>query len=249
MAKARLPNGRMGAGRRNCPSLMEGDAGLYARTRQEALGKLRVVQRALQEGLPVAPERLTVEAVFSRWIESLRPRVRHKTLASYQHQAHKHILPELGHVNAAQVSADQIERLLTTKGESGLSPRTVQYLHAIMRQACGWAERRSLVVRNVVKLVEPPRAPRYEVQPLDVEEAQAFLHAVQGDRLEALFSTLLSCGRGRRWPSTGKTWTWTTASSLCATPCSGSTGTGSSSRRRASAAGAGFLCLTLPLLP
>jgi integrase len=50
------------------------------------------------------------------------------------------------------------------------------------------------VIRNVAALVDPPRVIAKEVQPLIPDEARRFLKAVEGDRLEALFTVAVSLG-------------------------------------------------------
>jgi integrase len=61
------------------------------------------------------------------------------------------------------------------------------------------------VARNVATLVQPPRVQRYEISPLDADQAQRLLSAIRGDRLEALFSVALAIGLrqgealGLRW--------------------------------------------------
>src|SRR5436190_764834 len=68
-------------------------------------------------------------------------------------------------------------------------------------QALRWG----LVARNVATLVESPRVERPEVQFMLPDDARKFLKAIEGDRLEALFSTALAMGLrqgealGLRW--------------------------------------------------
>src|SRR5207244_8977749 len=67
------------------------------------------------------------------------------------------------------------------------------------------AERWGLVARNVVHLVDGPRAPEAEPRVLQPEEATAFLMSARGDDLDYLFATMLATGlrageaRGLRW--------------------------------------------------
>lgn len=92
-----------------------------------------------------------------------------------------------------------------SKLEAGLSPRSVQSVHAILRRALGTAEKWGLASRNVARLVDPPRVCRDEVRCLDVDQARAFLAAIRGHRLEGLFTTAVAIGLrqgealGLRW--------------------------------------------------
>ena len=94
---------------------------------------------------------------------------------------------------------------MNRKRESGLSARTVQYLHAILRRALGQAERWGLVPRNIARLVSPPRVPKPEVHPFTPVEVKRLLAAVQEDRLAALYTVAPAVGvrqgeaLGLRW--------------------------------------------------
>ncbi len=48
------------------------------------------------------------------------------------------------------------------------------------------AERWGLVSRNVAKLVDPPRVPRHEIEPLTPEQARQLIDAAGEDRLRAV---------------------------------------------------------------
>ena len=95
--------------------------------------------------------------------------------------------------------------MMNQKLASGLSPRTVQYLRAVLRRALGQAVKWGVATRNVATLTEPPRVERPEMQVLTPEQARAFLDTVRGDRLEALYSVALALGLrqgealGLRW--------------------------------------------------
>ncbi len=67
-------------------------------------------------------------------------------------------------------------------------------MHAVLRRALEIAMRDELVVRNVARLVSPPRSQHDEVKPLTPVEARAFLEALRGHRLEALFALAMATG-------------------------------------------------------
>jgi len=86
-----------------------------------------------------------------------------------------------------------------------LAPKYVKNIRAVLRGALNQAVRWDLLGRNPASLVEPPRVERYEIKPLTPVEARAFLAAIRGDRLEALYSVALTMGLrqgealGLRW--------------------------------------------------
>ena len=70
-----------------------------------------------------------------------------------------------------------------------------------LNQAIKWG----LVYRNAAALTDPPRVDRLEVQPIDSQQARAFLNAIKGDGLEAFFTVALSLGL-RRGEALGLRW-------------------------------------------
>lgn len=83
---------------------------------------------------------------------------------------------------------------LNAKLATGLSPRRVQYIHAVLRRALVTAERWGLVSRNVAKLVDPPRVPKHEITPLTPEQARKLIEASADHRHLALYVTALGTG-------------------------------------------------------
>ena len=85
------------------------------------------------------------------------------------------------------------------------TPRTVQYIHAVLRRALNQAMRWGLVSRNVATLVTAPRVTRQEVQPFTPQQARDVLGRMATHRLGPLIAVALRCGLrqgealGLRW--------------------------------------------------
>jgi integrase len=164
------------------------------RSRADVRDKLAAALRAEAAGLSAPSERLAVGAFLDLWLDAVRSKLRPKTYASYSSIVRIHLQPGLGRHPLARLNPLQVQAFLTAKSKSGLSPRTVAYARAVLRQALGQAERWGMVSRNVAKLAEPPRLPRREVQPFTPEEARSFLAAIHGDRLEGLYLVAIGIG-------------------------------------------------------
>ena len=157
---------------------------LYGRTRREVPESLIALIRDIHQGIPVATERQTLGQFLQHCLnESVKPSVRPKTHVSYKQQVRIHIAPALGRYPLRKLSPQHVQSWLNQKLESGLSPRTVQYLRATLRCALNQALRRGLITRNVAALVDAPRVTRPETQTLDPEQARALLDAVKGEAL------------------------------------------------------------------
>ena len=104
------------------------------------------------------------------------------------HQADARPTPSCGSAARKRASASR------RRGGAGLSPRTVQYIHAVLRLALAQAERWGLIPKNVARLVTPPRVRRPEVAVLSPDEVRVFLAHIHGDRLEALVTVAVALG-------------------------------------------------------
>lgn len=167
----------------------------YARTRAEAAAKLTAALKAVQENIPLPPERQAVGDYLTGWLDTtVRPSVRPMTYVSYESIVRRHLVPELGQIHLARLTPADVQAMMNRKLAEGLSARRVDYLRAVLRRALNDALRWGLVGRNVAALVRPPKGPRYEVEPLGPDEIRRLLEAVRDDRLEALYVLAVTLG-------------------------------------------------------
>ena len=179
----------------------------YGKTRAEVRDKLTAALADQQEGKPPLPEKQTLGQYLESWLrESAQPRVRPRTFESYSQIVRVHILSDnIAKKVLAKLQPQEVQAFLNAKHASGLSARTVQYIHAIIRTSLNTALRWGLLHRNVATLADPPRVKRQEIEPLTPEQAKVFLDAVREDRLSALYTVALTMGLrqgealGLRW--------------------------------------------------
>lgn len=184
---------------------------VYGKTEAEVVAKLQELQRLVLNGEPILSGRETLAEYLESWLQDTLPgTVKPSTERSYGAIVHQHLIPELGRVQLRKLTPAHVRRLLRTKstqprrdtkypdkrGEP-LSPRMVQYIHAVLRRALEQARRDELVARNVAALVTPPRLPRYEWRYLMPEEARKLLDAVRDDRLYAVYAVAVAVGLRR----------------------------------------------------
>ncbi len=146
--------------------------------------------------------------------------VRASTLKSYREIIEGHVVPGLGNIALAKPTPADVQAFLNGKQASGLSPRRVQYIHAVLRRALVTAERWGLVSRNVARLVDPPRVRRREITPLTPEQARRLIETSVDDRYRGLWITALGTGlrQARCWPCAGRTSTSRPGACGSATP-------------------------------
>ena len=85
---------------------------------------------------------------------------------------------------------------MKVKHDEGLSARTRELVHAVLRRALSEAHQHGLVVVNVASSVKPPKPRRDpdKVHPLTLERARAIFTTATNDRLFATWGILLLMG-------------------------------------------------------
>jgi integrase len=179
---------------------------IYGATAAEVQNALLKARADHAAGLPVAVEQQTVAQFLERWLEdSVKQSVRPLTHEQYRQHVKLYLAPLLGHHRLGKLAPQHVRAFFKLKLEDGLSPRMVQLSLVILRKALGQALKDGLLGRNVAKLVDGPRVKRFEGATLSLEQAQAFLDAAAGERLEALYAAALAVGLrmgevlGLRW--------------------------------------------------
>jgi integrase len=115
----------------------------------------------------------------------------------YRRLLKNHILPALGHLPLSRLTPQHVQAFYADKLKAGLSPRTVQIMHALLHKALENAVRWRLVPRNICEDVSSPRATRYEMQSLTMDQAQRLMEAARGHRFEVLLLLALVTGMRR----------------------------------------------------
>jgi integrase len=188
-------------------SLPNGDRlSFYGRTADEANRKLTVALYERQGGNGDAPGAMKLAEYLDTWLErTAKGRVRAQTYKGYEVNVRVHLKPALGHWPLNRLEPMHVQDLIDEKLRQGLSPKSIRYMHGILRNALNQAVRWNYVQRNPAALVDGPRVEQQEIQPFTRVDAQRFLQAIKGDRLEALYSVALTMGLrqgealGLRW--------------------------------------------------
>jgi integrase len=180
---------------------------LYGKTRGAVRDKLTAALRDVQQGLPLVGERQPVADFLEQWLEhTARHRLRPRTFYRYQQLVRVHAVPRIGKIALARLTPQDLSALYAARLAAGSSPRTVQFLHAVLHRALKQALQWNLIARNPADAVQAPRPRRPEIHPLTQEQTNALLDAGHGDDLEALYVLAVMTGMrqgellGLRWP-------------------------------------------------
>lgn len=198
----------------------------YARSHEEARKKLTKLLEQADQGIPVSSESWTVAEYLAYWLKNVvQVERRPKTYQGYEGAVRRYLVPELGNKRLGKLTARDVRLAFTRIREtcqccrngwdavrevqrccalkdgeccqSRLSPRMVQFVHAVLRNALQTAVREEIIPRNVAKLVTVS-TPKYGVnRGLTVDQARSVLKAARGERLYALYVLALCLGLRR----------------------------------------------------
>jgi integrase len=174
-------------------------------TKRDAERALREVLTSLEQGSYVKPNKITLGELLRKWLrEYASMNTTDRTQESYTSIIERHLIPDLGKISLIDLQAQNIQGYYAKKlsegradGKGGLSARSVLYHHRILSKALDYAVKMGMVVRNVVKVVEPPRVARVAMQTLSAEEVSRFLDVARDTDYYVYFATLLYTGLRR----------------------------------------------------
>ena len=152
----------------------------------------------LKQGTYIEPKRITVADWLNTWLNDYKKmELRPTTWESYKIQINTHITPAIGELNIQELHPNHLQKLYNEKLESGLSPRSVRYIHTVMHGALKQAVKNQLLLRNVSEATTLPRRNKSQARALTLQEQNDFLAAAEGDRLCPAFIVLMATGLRR----------------------------------------------------
>lgn len=136
---------------------------------------------------------MTVEQYLTHWLETIRAgTVAGSTADSYGRNIRIHLLPVIGGLKLQKLAAAHIEAALNKIAGRALR----RYVLIILSRALKSAVKKSLIVVNPCGTIDRPRPEKFDIHPLDREQASEFLAAIAGHHRENLF--VLALGTGAR---------------------------------------------------
>lgn len=168
---------------------------IYGKARDEVADELARALAHRAEGIALDDQNLTVREYLDSWLNgSVRGSVRQSTFDRYESAVRLHIKPALGRLKLKKLTPAHVQGFYQDRLDAGLSPASVNKLHAILHKALSQAMKWDLVPRNVAALVRAPRPAPAEMRTLSAAETRRLLEAARGDRIEALYMLAVHTG-------------------------------------------------------
>src|SRR5258706_8239304 len=161
---------------------------------------------SIARGSYVTPTKQTLSSYFDEWhtAREARGEVSESTLIDDRRKFNRYVRPTLGSRkledlrprDLSQLYAAMMGKRVDSKGREkpGVGPRTVTFVHGILRSALRDAVREDRLVAAVTDRVRLPKQTKREVRALAPEEVKKFREAAQQSGHAALFDFLLGTG-------------------------------------------------------
>lgn len=144
---------------------------------------------------------------LARWLDVKAGEVRARTIHDYRGIVRRWIkdppegAPPLGAIRLDRLSPEAFEALYTWMREQGRAPRTIQYVHVVLRQALKDAVKKKALPGNPTDYASVPTRAKdgdtdeqTSIRAMNEEQAGRFLEAARADRYHALWAILLTGG-------------------------------------------------------
>ena len=180
-------------------------------TKRVAQAALNEALAGLQQGSCIAPSKQTVRDFLEVWIDTIKPEIALTAWTNYGEVVERYVLPYLGAIRLADLSAMDIKRwhgaLLDHGRRDGkpLAVNSVKLSHRVLHRALADGVRWNVMPTNPASSVRVPKGEHKEMSVWTSAEAQRFLDSLVGDRLQGLWALALHTGM-RRGELAGLRW-------------------------------------------
>jgi hypothetical protein len=149
-------------------------------TRAEVSETLTKAITERERGLVFDADSLKVGEYMTRWLsDAVEGTVRRTTFARYEQNTRLHIVPAFGCTKLKNLTPTHVRGLYRQKLDSGLAPRSVQYIHTTLHKALKQAVSDGLIPRNVTEVVKQP-LPELRKEELEPERSKGFWRRLFG---------------------------------------------------------------------
>lgn len=160
---------------------------VYAKTEAEAVAKLRDLRNAV-DNAALPPIRRKLDDYFKAWLESDRKAVWKPSTYDSAGQTYRLYVKEpLGGLQLGQIETKDIQRLLDSKADEGLSYSTARHIYVLLKGLFSYAYEVGDIQKNPIDRVRKPRkkdfAKARQIEALEPDEV-AKLEAVAALRKE-----------------------------------------------------------------
>ncbi|MFJ8040156.1 tyrosine-type recombinase/integrase [Kitasatospora sp. NPDC096147] len=178
----------------------------YGKTHAEAAEKLAKAKELEDKGVPTPAKTWKTGQWLDYWLEHIvKPNRGFGTYDKHETMVRLYLKPGLGKPALTRLGVQGVRAFFSKLERDKVGGATRQEVMKTLRAALAQAMKDELLLRNVAKLVDMPKADSKEVIPWTAQEALAFLRSARPHRLYAAFVFALTLGfrrgelLGLRW--------------------------------------------------
>jgi integrase len=162
---------------------------VYGQTQKEVQGKLLDLRNQAKAGTLDTTD-MGLKEALSFWLSSARHNLAVSTYERYQNYVNLHLVPRLGAVKLARLSAFHVAELYRRLEEDGISVPSQRNVGKALRQALAACVKMGLIHTNPATKVPLPRPTKKEFRPLTRDQCHDLLRAARARKKD----------RGRCYP-------------------------------------------------
>lgn len=177
------------------------------KSKKEAERFLRSVIEDIEAGLKVQGSDVLMKNFLYEWLDmySSISGLAENTYRGYRTNINNHIIPVIGDIKLNSLKPEDIDRLLLTMTEKGLSVTSQRYVISVIRKSLNWAVKRRILRFNVIDYVDIPKPEKFNPTVLNEEQLQVLLNYCSSSPLLTPISLILLTGL-RRGEALGLKW-------------------------------------------
>jgi len=154
---------------------------VYGKTQRQAVKKIAALRQTLATHGTIPASSKSVEAWLLYWLDNIAPRrVKPKTMTTYRSLTTKHLIPRIGRLRLDRLTTRHVRDLITAMEAADLSSSTVVQTYHVLTRALTDAQRDGLLVVNVARNMDPPRAVKREREAFTAGEAHHLIANADG---------------------------------------------------------------------
>lgn len=168
----------------------------YGNRQSDVLKAMRAAQSAADNGTFIEPSKMTFAEWADAWLEVYaKTSTKQSTYYSYKANLDRYVLPVIGKYKLASVNPTQIQKIYNDMLEKkNLSHKTVRNLHGTLHKVFDQAVELNYLAINPTNACKQPKPETKEISPLEENDIEAFLTAIEGHKYQAIFTVTLFTG-------------------------------------------------------
>lgn len=157
----------------------------YKGNKQQAKNELAKRISEYNSGSYIESSKMTVKMLIDQWLTVYGvPQLAPSTVRGYKVNFDKHTIPYIGHILVQKLTGVEIQNMYTQLSKTGLSPRSVHYVHTTLHEVLEYAYKTRLISLNPANFVSAPKQAKYKAEVYNTDEVTKLLSCAKGTDME-----------------------------------------------------------------